>query len=498
MIAEASPGQRREPLRWDDTAALAAALVVWVAVLPRLVPGLDLDRGIFVSVAERLLAGDRLYDQVFDNKEPVFYYLLAAQRALGPWAEVGAELIWVLIASISAYAAARQISGRRASAIVGFVATPVILTGAFYEPGYTHLPGVAMTLAVYALVTRGYSKLSGACLGALFFLKITLFPVALSLVAVRLALQGRLRPALQLGATAIAAAVVVAVVLAARGELEPFATSLMANIAYSQGSLIDASTIPGALVAHLGRASGSNTTLVLVVILLNLALALLLRPTDPAVSRALTQDILAASISLLASLGILAATALWSHHNQIIYVPAVLSAVCLSAPLDRALARFGTFAGLLICLGLAWIAAGVPRLDSYVPNPSVTAARFARLGTISPEARQLLAAAGNSGSYARLGRNDDEGHAAGLRSWSLACPRFHQYPFEPEDTLRAVLDCASRAPFLLIGQSVSPQEGWPAWNRFVAATEELLGSSYRCGPPTPAEDGVRVCRRRVQ
>jgi hypothetical protein len=50
----------------------------------RLVPTMDADRGIFVSIGERLLAGDRLYSGAYDNKDPLFYYLVAAQRFWDP------------------------------------------------------------------------------------------------------------------------------------------------------------------------------------------------------------------------------------------------------------------------------------------------------------------------------------------------------------------------------------------------------------------------------
>jgi hypothetical protein len=54
-----------------DPFLVAAVLTTWVGIGPRLVPGLHFDRGIFVSVAERLLAGDTLYSGVYDNKEPL-------------------------------------------------------------------------------------------------------------------------------------------------------------------------------------------------------------------------------------------------------------------------------------------------------------------------------------------------------------------------------------------------------------------------------------------
>src|ERR1700677_4353713 len=71
--------------RFDPVLAVAV-LTTWVAIVPRLVPGRTSDRGIFVSVAERLLAGDTLYSGVYDNKEPLFYYFIAGQLTLGRWA----------------------------------------------------------------------------------------------------------------------------------------------------------------------------------------------------------------------------------------------------------------------------------------------------------------------------------------------------------------------------------------------------------------------------
>lgn len=55
-----------------------------VASINLAIPSVREDHGIFASVAERLLAGDRLYSGVWDNKEPVFYYTLALGRLVDP------------------------------------------------------------------------------------------------------------------------------------------------------------------------------------------------------------------------------------------------------------------------------------------------------------------------------------------------------------------------------------------------------------------------------
>ena len=88
-------------IRFDLVLAVAI-LTTWVAIIPRIVPNHDADRGTFVSVAARLLYGDTLYSGVWDNKEPLFYYFVAGQRTLGTWAEVTAEVIILAIAVAAA------------------------------------------------------------------------------------------------------------------------------------------------------------------------------------------------------------------------------------------------------------------------------------------------------------------------------------------------------------------------------------------------------------
>lgn len=66
---------------------LAAGGVVYAALLVFLRgrPSLDLDAGVFLSVAGRLLHGDHLYSQVWDNKDPLFFYTDAAALWAGGW-----------------------------------------------------------------------------------------------------------------------------------------------------------------------------------------------------------------------------------------------------------------------------------------------------------------------------------------------------------------------------------------------------------------------------
>src|SRR5262245_36580876 len=51
-------------------------LLTWAFVLPLAVPSHVSDRSIYAFVGDRLLAGDRLYFDVYDNKDPLFYYII--------------------------------------------------------------------------------------------------------------------------------------------------------------------------------------------------------------------------------------------------------------------------------------------------------------------------------------------------------------------------------------------------------------------------------------
>lgn len=162
---------------------LVAATALWILLFPSLVPSVDTDYGIFASVADRLLAGDILYKQVFDNKEPFVYYFVAVQREIGPVGPLIAEILWLLLAVIAAYFLASRLADKRAAMVTGFIAVPIILTGAFYVPGYTHLPGTSLCLAAYALALRGRLTLAGLATGILLFTKLIMAPVAGALVA---------------------------------------------------------------------------------------------------------------------------------------------------------------------------------------------------------------------------------------------------------------------------------------------------------------------------
>ena len=101
------------------------------------------------------LPGDTLYVDVWDNKEPLFYLTLAAGRLVSPYMDVVIELAGWPRAAIAVYLILRSSVCRAGmSALAGLGMTPLILTGGDYAAGFSHLPGTAIVLGMYALLVR--------------------------------------------------------------------------------------------------------------------------------------------------------------------------------------------------------------------------------------------------------------------------------------------------------------------------------------------------------
>ena len=473
-----------------DPLLVAAILATWIALIPRLVPERSDDRGVFISVAARLLAGDTLYSGVWDNKEPLFYYFVAGQVTLGRWSEVAAEALLVAIAASAAFLLAVKLASRWTAMAISFIAVPIILTGEFYLPGYTELPGIALTLV--AITASAYERpaLAGFCIGLLIFTKLTYVPIVLLGVCCFSLTDGRFFDLVSIALGASVSVALIVGVLFTRNELLPFVETIRLNIAYSQGNLIGSKKGFASLVEHLRRAGlgGWNLSAKLP-ILLGIMVALIMLSSKPGRNHTRIAITATCVLTFVGSLAVLSITGLWNQHSQILYIPTIITLISLSSLLDASVevARLRTL-GLIFLIGL--MMSGTLTLKEDFGAVRSFREAYAALDEVSPETRRLLAI-GSSGTYARLGQNDDDRHAVGLSNWKLACPKFHQYPFFSAAVLNEVFECASTVPVLIVSAEIAPEPDRPSWNEFVANVENLLAHNYSCD----ANSGLRVCTR---
>ncbi len=196
------------------------------------------DRGVFVSIAERLLAGDKLYVDVWDNKDPIFYYMIALGRVFSPYADVVIEILYILIASISLYFISRSFNFQKTTAfMIGFIGCPIIITGGNYYPGYSHLPGTALVFASLAFLLRDRHSLCGLLFSFLIFTKITTAPVLLSMIIVVLLINSNLQKIKMLFFGILTGAVIPITVLLMRGGFSEYLPNFKFNMTYANENL---------------------------------------------------------------------------------------------------------------------------------------------------------------------------------------------------------------------------------------------------------------------
>ncbi len=331
------------------------------------------------------------------------------------------------------------------------------------------------------MATKGKNGWSGAIIGALVFTKIVMAPIALCSVLIFLwKSKGTGKEKLLALGMAIALSAGLAALLA-RGELNGFLRTLYLNLNYSQGYLVSGDNFAQKMVSHLSRLADWRSITVL-----GATCGCLVAAWFRSDQKCMPLTF-AATASFCGSLTVLAMTALWSQHNQILYVPAVLSLAALAVTNIQVRATIGLAATLLFAWGLG----GLRNPNSYVGAIYQFPLNWTLLNRVPLETAAMLANSQPS-AYARLGQNDDGGHAIGLGRWKLACPKFHQYAFDPTASFDQVLSCLNSVDTVLVSESFIPEQGQHRWNNFVRRAEAILRSQFVCKQVGP----LRVCHRR--
>jgi hypothetical protein len=452
---------------------VVAGLIVasWIVTIARAIPLRDGDRGIFASMAERLAAGDTLYVDVWDNKEPLFYLTLAAGRLVSPYMDVVIELGWLAASAVAIYLVLRSSKVPAAmSALAGLGMTPLILTGGDYAAGFSHLPGTAILLGTYALLVRGRPAVAGALVPVLAAFKVIMLPMMVAVFAVQFLVDRDRRALVRSLVGAGISTGAVALLLAVRGELAGFIDLLKSNIGYSQSSISDAYQVP--IWKHIEPVMQGPAMATAAGIVVILALTWLLA-RGAALSLWWTT-----TATFAMALLITAATGLWSHHGQILFAPAALALALMvvSFPqLQRVLAS-----AVVLVLASTVVLAGAPSLRSVVDTGLSASARWTALAPTATATQDLLAIAPEGGTYARLGKNTEDSHAQGLRAFEHRCRQFVQYTYDLPSTLDLIPGCLPSVDYVIVDKGLVPQEGADLWNRFVERSEAALAASFTC------------------
>ncbi len=516
--ARASRGRASVLVSTRDRLYLFSASAVYGAllVLLRGRPSLKSDAGVFLSVAGSMLHGDRLYVGVLDNKDPLFYYAHAGALAAFGWTgPFLLDIVWLAIAAASTLLLLRAIGASRLTAVIGFLAYPLLLTGAWYLSGYSLLAALSFAPLIGLLWLRGGFVAAGALLavGVLFKLNLGLVLASVPLTALVIGPR-ELRPQLTKAAGGFAAvAAAAAVVLALRGELHGYIENFKENISYSSNVLRATGNVTG-IPGHvkvaawaaskpghvLGLPVGKPVHLAIVVVAFLLAGLLAVRTMRRREGAATAADpptrfLAAAFLCTTATTALtLALTAAWSPHDQMLAFPGLLLIAFVVARAAPAVAEPRRIAAVCAAAVLGVVVLGGTASAPYAraggvgywfqSGQSETADLLEGAARRFPRARTI--------TYAHLGQNDEEAVAAFLDGrFALACPAIAQYVFTPH--VEGVLRCVrSKQPELvLVTQKFTHETVAPAeWNQFVVDGTLLLRRDYERVSTRQTPNGV--------
>jgi len=477
-------------------AVLACIAAVWVFVLsisvPRLWPG-NYDYGFFTAIAERLRAGDVLYQDVWDNKDPFIFYSLALARTFGPAGAWALELLWITASCAALFLIARSMRlGRWDAAFVAFAAAPIAMLGVPYFMGTSHLPGIALTLLSLALALRKHPVLAGIPLGLLVFAKFVMLPVAVAVVITALLMR---RSRASLRGLAIGTAVTtgaIALLLQLRGELTGFAATQVDNILYSQSPIVQASYTgwEQKIAQHVVILINPNVLAIEIASVAVLVLAGIVHRRAGQERRWPDLPVLWwTSIVALAVSGVtIAVTGKWLHHAEIFVVPSALLLVLLVGTLRIELRTPIVLVGVITLIA-AYLFAGRPTTTFYAEQVTGVGASWQEAQR-TDELTAILQPLPPS-SVAFVGRGTLLPRSSGLEEWTIACRHMAQRPFNPTSMFDETLECLPTAERIVITRDFDRDTAFPEYVEFFDQVEALIARDYSC----EETGGFRVCTR---
>ena len=443
------------------------------------------DYAFFSFVAERLITGDRLYIDIWDNKEPFLFYILAVGRLLSPLSGWFIEFLWFAVAATASYAIASRLGlSVRRSALTAGVGIPIVMAGVYYWPGSSHTPGVALALVTIGLYQANRTYLAGLCLGALPFLKILVFPTTAAVVVMLLILSWEWRRALRLLTGVLTAVGLTVLLLAARDEWGGFQRYLIYNSDYST-QVVGASSFYDSLLEHLSRVFDARILLALAVATLILSVVLVVGIRFHHLSDDVSKMALSTGGGFAASILTLALTAQWDHHAMVLAIPFALTLLLMAAalPLRDSYIAFG------LTVVTAYLLAGAPSFDRLINK-----LEFARADIslqVTPPDIGLDEVAAPNKTFARVGGGDINGIAPLLKDWDVACPYIAQYWWDPPERLEDTLACLENVDVIYISRrEFSATPGDSALNDFQDSVENLLKEKFTCSDVT----GGQLCQ----
>lgn len=478
--------------RWIAASVGIAAvwLVVLVRTVPRTIDGAVGDYGFFIGVADRLRAGDTLYTQVWDNKDPLYFYTLAVARTAGAAGSWVLEILWIIVAVASVLAIGSSVRlALVPRVLLAAGATPLILIGMPYFMGSTHLPGVVLILAVAAAALGRRWLVAGVLLGLLLILKLVLAPIAVAVLAVCLISEGRRAAWIRATAGFVATTVLLTVVLAFRGELTGFLQTQVDNVRHAQAPIVTAeqSTLFYKVAQHIVILVNPHVAVILLTTAVLLAFSwwfgLRQKPDSAWAVRRLWW--MSATSFVVAGL-VIAATGKWFHHAQTFEISSILTLVLVVTVMTNQL-HWRAWITVPITVVATFLFMGAPPVTTYADSLRTVGPAWQEATTTDPLTSLLVDR--EPTTIALIGFGNLVPRSGGLEDWTLVCRHIGQRPFHATWMFDETIACLPDAELVIVTNDYGPDPAFPDYTAFTDSVEEILARDYTCDEV----QGFRLC-----
>jgi hypothetical protein len=469
------------------------------------------DMGVFITVSSLIGKGYALYTEVFDIKDPLFFYSLAVvQKLFGITGIFVFDSILTALALPLAYAIGLKLKLTKHASFFSSLLFFLTLTGDFGNSLRSQILGIVFfLLLILTLLERRWFSV-GVYLTLIFFAKMPMLVVALFAIFPILFYKFRIQFLSKLFLGLGTSAAVIILLLQVRGELAGYIEMVTENFIYASNY----QTIVGqreGILGHFAIWNGSELRFVSFLIVL-IVILLFRRSITPKYFELFG---LCLAINLGTSIYLLA-TAMWSHHLQIISLYILFDLMTLMAIFEssnsnlvqkgnkfmKALPSAQGRLDIRVCVTFFAMIALISNSGLALPLKSeMPISRYFSNSWSKPVEISMLEEAGKvlprGGSFARFGMNEDMGFGAFLESnWELKCSRFMMGGTESIHTIKKYLNCIETTPDVVLTAPfyISQKNRSGNYGYYYAQSQRILSDLFVCRPGP--FDGYTYCLRR--
>jgi len=456
------------------------------------------DMGIFISVSALLGKGYKLYDEVFDIKDPFFFYSLAFfQKYFGLSALFYFDIFITALSFPLAFKLAVKLSSNFNVAFLSSLMFFLTLTGQFGSSLRSQVFAITLILSFFILLLEDRWEFAGVIFTLIFFTKLPLILIPTLVLILTLLGHRSAKNFTGFVKGALVSSVIFVLIMILRGEFTGYVRMVSENINYASNYQSIVGQKNG-IVGHFEVWNGSElrfysflSCLLLVLILRKVAG---IEANDPLFI-----------FTVATNLGVglfLLQTAMWWHHLQIISLYIFFDFLFLlsvfNSKHESLLKRNiistksiwshsnGIIGGVIIVAlviltsNSGWVFPLKPESNlKSLLHPTWT--KPVEI-TMLEEAKQKYV---QGGSFARLGMNEDMGFGAFLPDeWRFKCSRLIISGSEEKITVDKFLKCLTIEPdVILIAPFYNSEVNRPGnYAYFFRESQQILREGFICQP----------------